>query len=163
MRSMLRRYYRCLLVCFHLYQCFRNIQHISFSQIIQKQLIYLPLKRADLHVASLHMPAKRKGRENRRDHRVEVAKGLWVAWRADGSPTVSRVRDLSMGGVFISTNSPLNQGSEIHLLFSLPEGEVRVKGRVRRATAQGGMGVEFTSISDADLARLKELIARLNA
>lgn len=109
------------------------------------------------------MPAKRQGRENRRTPRVEVPKGIWVAWRLDSSPTVSRVRDLSAGGVFISTHEPLPQGSAIHLLFSLPEGEMRIEGVVRYSNQGKGMGVEFTRMGVADRARLRELIRRLNA
>jgi Tfp pilus assembly protein PilZ len=107
------------------------------------------------------MTKKRQGREHRRDRRIAVSQGLWVAWRTDGSARVSRVRDLSAGGVFISTDSAPSQGSEIHLLFSLPEGEIRIEGRVRYANRQAGMGVEFSRMTDADRARLKELIGRL--
>jgi hypothetical protein len=109
------------------------------------------------------MAGKRLGRENRRTPRVEVGKGIWVAWRLDSSPTVSRVRDLSAGGVFISTHEPLKQGSAIHLLFSLPEGEMRIEGVVRYSNAGKGMGVEFAHMGVADRARLHELIRRLNA
>ena len=109
------------------------------------------------------MAAKRQGRENRRSPRLEVPKGIWVAWRLDSSPTVSRVRDLSAGGVFISTREPLASGSPIHLLFSLPEGEMRIEGVVRYSDAGKGMGVEFTRMGVADRARLQELIRRLNA
>jgi hypothetical protein len=108
------------------------------------------------------MTAKRQGRENRRTPRVEVSRGLWVAWRLDSAPAVSRVRDLSAGGVFILTHEPLPQGSVIHLLFSLPEGEVRIEGAVRYSNEGKGMGVEFTRMGVADRARLRELIRRLN-
>lgn len=110
----------------------------------------------------IQMPAKRFGRENRRTPRVAVRKGIWVAWRLNASTTVSRVRDLSAGGVFISTHEPLAQGSAIHLLFSLPEGEIRIDGVVRYSNAGKGMGVEFTRMGMADRARLQELIRRLN-
>jgi hypothetical protein len=109
------------------------------------------------------MTSKRQGPENRRSPRVEVSKGVWVAWRTDGSPSVSRVRDLSAGGVFIATDSPLAQGLPIHLLFSLPEGEIRVEGIVRYSTQGFGMGVEFVRMGAADRARLQELIRRLNS
>jgi len=105
---------------------------------------------------------KTRGRENRRSKRIEIPKGLWVAWRTDGSSSGSRVRDLSIGGIFISTETPLSNGSRIQLLFSLPEGEVRVEGVVRYATAGKGMGVEFTHMQTADHARLREMIRRLN-
>ncbi|HKV48227.1 MAG TPA: PilZ domain-containing protein [Candidatus Acidoferrales bacterium] len=106
---------------------------------------------------------KRQGPENRRNPRVEIVKGVWVAWRTDGAPVVSRVRDLSAGGVFISTNAPLSKGSPIQLLFSLPEGEMRIEGIVRYSGAGKGMGVEFTQMGVADRARLQELIRRLNS
>jgi uncharacterized protein (TIGR02266 family) len=109
------------------------------------------------------MTTKRQGLENRRTPRVETSKGIWVAWRTDGSPSVSRVRDLSLGGVFITTRTPLEQGSSIHLLFSLPEGEMRIEGTVRYSNKTDGMGVEFTQMGSADRARLQELIRRLNS
>lgn len=101
--------------------------------------------------------------ENRRAPRIEVKKGVWVAWRTDGSPKVSRVRDLSVGGVFITTHVPLAKGAAIHLLFSLPEGEMRIEGIVRYSSNGKGMGVEFTKMGTADRARLQELIRRLNS
>jgi hypothetical protein len=109
------------------------------------------------------MQMKRQGAENRRTPRIEISKGVWVAWRTDGSPNVSRVRDLSAGGVFILTNTPLSQGSSIQLLFSLPEGEMRIEGIVRYSKSGKGMGVEFTRMGVADRARLQELIRRLNS
>jgi uncharacterized protein (TIGR02266 family) len=109
------------------------------------------------------MTKRRVGPENRRTPRVEVSKGVWVAWRADGKPDVSRVRDLSAGGVFISTDKPLQKGSAVQLLFSLPEGEMRIEGTVRYCDSNQGMGVEFIRMSVADRARLQELIRRLNS
>jgi uncharacterized protein (TIGR02266 family) len=109
------------------------------------------------------MTTKRQDQDNRRTPRFETAKGLWVAWRTDGAPSVSRVRDLSLGGVFITTRTPLSQGSAIKLLFSLPEGEMRIEGTVRYSNKASGMGVEFTQMGTADRARLRELIRRLNA
>jgi uncharacterized protein (TIGR02266 family) len=109
------------------------------------------------------MTTKRDGRENRKTPRIDVARGIWVAWRTDGQPSVSRVRDLSIGGVFITTQTPLPRGAAVHLLFSLPEGEMRISGEVRYSSTDKGMGVQFTKMGVADRARLQELIRRLNA
>jgi uncharacterized protein (TIGR02266 family) len=109
------------------------------------------------------MTKKRAGPENRRAPRVEISKGVWVAWRTDGKPNVSRVRDLSAGGVFIATDKPLQKGSAVRLLFSLAEGEMRIEGTVRYSDGNQGMGVEFVSMGTADRARLQELIRRLNS
>jgi len=101
-------------------------------------------------------------RENRRSPRTEVSKGIWVSWQTTGASTVSRVRDLSIGGVFVSTHAPPAVGATVKLLFSLPEGEVRVEGIVRYADTKKGMGVEFTRVGTADGARLREVLRRLN-
>jgi len=102
-------------------------------------------------------------RENRRNPRTEVSKGIWVSWQTTGASTVSRVRDLSAGGVFVSTATPAPVGTTVKLLFALPEGEVRVEGTVRYADATKGMGVEFTRMGTADGARYRELLRRLNS
>jgi PilZ domain len=102
------------------------------------------------------------GKENRRTARVAVSKGVWVAWQADGPRNVSRVRDLSAGGVFISTTLSVSIGTELELLFALPEGEVRIHGLVRYADGKNGIGVEFTRMGTADRARFLELLRRLN-
>jgi len=101
------------------------------------------------------------GKENRRSARVAVSLGLWVAWQADGPRHVSRVRDLSAGGVFIQTNVAVPIGSELELLFALPEGETRVDGIVRYVDGTNGIGVEFTKMGSGDRARVDQLLRRL--
>lgn len=109
-------------------------------------------------------PARSK--DNRRSARIAVSKGVWVSWRPSGprsaSRNVSRVRDLSAGGVFISTDMPMRVGAVVHMLFALPEGEIRMDGVVRYANSGTGIGVEFTRMGTADRARLQELLRRLN-
>ena len=104
----------------------------------------------------------RPSRENRRAPRVATSQGIWVAWTANGPRNVCRVRDLSAGGVFVSTLKPPAVGTVIQLLFVLPEGEMRIDGIVRYADTEKGMGVEFTRMGTADRARLQELLRRLN-
>lgn len=102
-------------------------------------------------------------RENRRNPRTEVSAGIWVSWQTTGRSTVSRVRDLSVGGVFVSTPVPPPVGTTVKLLFVLPEGEVRVEGVVRYAESKKGMGIEFLRMGAGDGARFRELLRRLNS
>jgi PilZ domain len=102
------------------------------------------------------------GKENRKTARVAVSKGVWVAWQSGGPRNISRVRDLSAGGVFISTALEVPIGTTVELLFSLPEGEARIHGVVRYADGKNGIGVEFTNMGTGDRARLQELLRRLN-
>ena len=106
---------------------------------------------------------RRHTKENRRSVRIPVSAGVWVAWQEPkGSRTVSRVRDVSSGGVFIDTTAAVRVGAKLELLFALPEGETRAQGVVRYADPAKGIGVEFTRMSAGDRARLQELIRRLN-
>jgi len=100
--------------------------------------------------------------ENRRNARIAVLKGMWVSWQAGGPRNVSRVRDLSAGGVFVATPTPAPVGTAVKLLFALPEGEMRIDGVVRYTDAKRGMGVEFTGMGTGDRARWQELLRRLN-
>jgi len=102
-------------------------------------------------------------KDNRRDARIPVAQGIWVAWAAGGPRIISRVNDLSAGGVFVSTRDPIPVGTVVEMLFSLHEGEIRMKGIVRFSEKGRGFGVEFTKMGAADRARLLELLRRLNS
>jgi hypothetical protein len=53
-------------------------------------------------------------------------------------------------------------GTNIVMLFALPEGEMRIHGIVRYANSGKGIGVEFTNMGTGDRARLQELLRRLN-
>jgi len=101
-------------------------------------------------------------KDNRRNARIPVTQGIWVAWSVDGPRIISRVQDLSAGGVFVSHRDLLPIGTVIQMLFSLPEGEIRVQGIVRFSAKDRGFGVEFTTMGAADRARILELLKRLN-
>jgi len=106
---------------------------------------------------------RERSKESRRSVRIPISAGVWVAWQEPkGARTVSRVRDVSAGGVFIATTAPVRVGAKIELLFALPEGETRVQGVVRYADQSKGIGVEFTEMGAGDRARLQELLRRLN-
>jgi hypothetical protein len=72
------------------------------------------------------------------------------------------VINLSLYGGLFSVQVPLEFDSEHDFVFTLPEGEVRARGRVRHceawARARGAaifrLGVEFTSLPDADYERV---------
>lgn len=106
------------------------------------------------------------GRSDRRYPRIPTPTGVWVAWQ-DGSrqsqQSVSRVRDLNIGGLFIATPNPAAVGAVITLLLSVPEGEIRSRAVVRNVVPKEGMGLEFTEMSQQDAVRLQNLVTRLLA
>ena len=102
-------------------------------------------------------------KSKRRYPRIQTPLGIWVAWQGDNiKQNVSRVSDLNLGGLFISTPDPAPVGTVLTLLLSVPEGEIRGRAAVRGVNAEG-MGVEFTEIAKVDQERLQSLVARLLA
>jgi hypothetical protein len=72
--------------------------------------------------------------------------------------------DLSLGGCYIQTPSPLPVNTRTRLLLKLAGEEIQMWGAVRTCHRDVGMGIEFTDAlteSDADL--LKLLVKRLEA
>jgi PilZ domain len=97
---------------------------------------------------------------DRRYSRIATPKGVWVAWQDGARQEVSRVLDLNLGGLFVTTEHPSTVGTSISILLSVPEGEIRGRAVVRNIAATG-MGVEFVELREQDSARLQRLIARL--
>lgn len=104
---------------------------------------------------------ERDTREKRRSPRVELPKGVWVAWQGGGQRFVSRVFGLSNGGVFIPTPNLPPVGTVVRLIFELPDGEVYAPAVVRHTEVGRGMGVEFESAEDGDLVRILQLLTEL--
>lgn len=100
-------------------------------------------------------------KKQRRDPRISTPQGIWVSWHAGGQRSVSRVRELNFGGLFVTAPNPPPVGASLALLLSVPEGEIRTRAVVRDASPGEGMGVEFTKMGQEDAVRLQALIARL--
>ena len=100
-------------------------------------------------------------RSNRRYPRIPTPKGVWVSWQNDGNQNVSRVRDLNIGGLFIEATTPPSVGTSITLLFSVPEGEIRISAIVKNITPGEGMGVQFVAMTQEHAVRLQTLFSRL--
>jgi len=89
--------------------------------------------------------------------------GVWVDWRCAGREDISRVRNLSLGGLFVETPKPRGVGSTAKLEFLVQEGQIRADAVVRRAEPGRGLGMKFTAVSEEDRPRLAGLMKRLRA
>jgi hypothetical protein len=107
------------------------------------------------------MPQEMVTRDRRRSTRIELSKGVWVAWQGGGQRFVSRVFELSMGGVFIPTADQPPVGTVVKLIFEVPGGDVHAPAVVRHIVVGLGMGVEFAAMNDDDLARIHQLLNEL--
>ena len=96
--------------------------------------------------------------------RVESKNDVWVYWEGSGDRDLSRVKDLSIGGLFIQTPRPKRIGSTTNLHFLVQEGQIRADAVVvRHVTPSGGLGLKFKAVSEKDRPNLEALMRRLRS
>ena len=93
--------------------------------------------------------------------RFETPEGVWVFWNADGREDLARVRNLSLGGLFIETAASKKVDSQMKIDFLVEEGQISAEAVVRRAEPSRGLALKFTKLTDADRSRLTALVNRL--
>ncbi len=105
---------------------------------------------------------QRKPREeHRRYRRIEV--GYPLTLFCQGATYRAKATNLSLGGVFVSTNLPLQAGALVHLRLSLPDrSSIQATGQVRFVRAGVGAGIRFFEIAERDLQRIGEMVEGVN-
>jgi len=93
--------------------------------------------------------------------RVNLPKGLKVAWTYGKQRELTIAGTVSIGGLFVISQQPAPVGSTVRLLFDIPGGEVLATAVVRNLAPGRGMGIEFIEIRQEDRARLDGLLQRL--
>jgi hypothetical protein len=103
------------------------------------------------------------GQPERRRHLRYPCTGLAQLSRLDDQSggTVTRLADISLGGCYIETSSPLAVETPVRMLVRLDDAEIRVRGIVRTCHPMLGNGIAFTHLPEADWKRLHLLITRL--
>ena len=98
----------------------------------------------------------------RKTSRVEAPpEGVRVYWSCAGRDDVLRVRNLSLGGIFIDAHEPKSVGSKAQIDFLVEDGQIRTEAIVCHVESGEGMGLEFTAIAQEDRPRLAALLTRL--
>ena len=104
---------------------------------------------------------KETPREARRHQRISLPKGMSVTWYGGGQQQVSRVKTLSIGGLFLCGSITQRVGTDLTLVFEVPGGVILAEAVVRNIVPGEGMGVEFTKMNPQSRALLEELLKRL--
>lgn len=97
---------------------------------------------------------------------------LLVAYRTVDNFVTDWATNISKGGLFINTRSPMPVGTIVRLMISLPDAAFPfdLKGRVIRVNEYDnpgnlvpGMGVEFLDIDEEKRLRIERFVERLRA
>jgi hypothetical protein len=99
---------------------------------------------------------------SRLNSRIESKNSVWVYWECNGDRDVSRIKDMSVGGLFIETPRIKRLGAAI-LHFLVQEGQIRANAIVRHVKPGGGLGLKFKAVSEKDRPHLAALMRRLRS
>ncbi|MGH9778879.1 MAG: PilZ domain-containing protein [Candidatus Acidiferrales bacterium] len=72
-----------------------------------------------------------------------------------------KVRDVSLGGVFIEDSQPFPVGTVFGFTLSLANEQLSVKGVVRQCVPDKGMGVRFHEITNDARNRLERILNQM--
>jgi uncharacterized protein (TIGR02266 family) len=106
-----------------------------------------------LSCSGIHATMPRRGEEHRLHPRVSVAVAIGLETESHFFAGLSG--DISEGGVFVQTYRDLPVGSDLEVVFDLPEGQLTTRGRVRwhRANTDSsppGVGIAFEHLEEND-------------
>ncbi len=90
------------------------------------------------------------------------SKAKWPG-KATDPPVSCRLSDLSLGGCYLTTNSPFPRGTRIVLSMKTAELEVHAGGIVLVAHPEFGMGVEFLQTTAEQRDQVHRMITTLRA
>lgn len=99
----------------------------------------------------------------RRMMRLPATRDVWVYWECGGYGDVSRVRDLSTGGIFIETTWRRTKGEVVRVHFLVQEGQISLDGVVAQAQPAQGLGLKFQTVATKDISKLSLLLERVRA
>ena len=95
--------------------------------------------------------------ERRSNERKRVL--LDAKWESVSRRHEARVDDVSLGGCFVNTYAKLEVGEPVDLEIELPSGEwLGLRGQVASCKPGVGFGMSFTSLTEDEIAALKELM-----
>jgi len=95
--------------------------------------------------------------------RLPATRDVWVYWECRGLCDVSRVRDLSTGGIFIETPRRRPKGELIQVHFLVQEGQISLDSVVAQALPTQGLGLKFQALANKDISKLSLLLERARA
>ena len=96
--------------------------------------------------------------------RVAGPSDLWVFWGCKNRDGLSRVLDLSLGGLAFSIerSERMAIGEKVHVNFLTPEGQIRADTIVRHVRSDR-LGLKFVAMRDEDRPHLAALMARVRS
>ncbi len=115
-------------------------------------------------------PAQEGGIEKRRHPRAPLQLLVQYRFQSVGEFLAEYSSNISLGGMYIVTDQPRDEGEMIYLQFTLRDGSHLIEGlgRVVRTNRPGnlppgvepGMGVEFVNFDEESMGLIEQIVTR---
>ena len=138
-------------------QCVESDRNLWDNELRDMDETYEPIKKQ-----GLNLPATRIGNRRRSD-RFEL-EGDAELLNPDGKPLTlskAKLKDLSEMGCLVQTKEVLIPGTDIKLVLKVANYDVTLKGKVKHAALDVGVGIEFAQVRKSDRQTLKYLMQQL--
>ena len=100
--------------------------------------------------------------EGRRSPRYRCKGSVRLQENGSTVTTWATFADISMHGCYVESTTPLSVGTVLELQLSVNGFRVEATGEVRVAYPSLGMGISFSTISEEDRGRLRELVRSIS-
>lgn len=92
--------------------------------------------------------------------RVAAPVGSWACWASDHHDRISRVINLSLGGLLLEASSAIPVGETVFVSLHTQVGEIAGDATARHIGPVNLLGLQFTKMSDENRLRLAAVMAR---
>lgn len=140
-------------------QCVEAQKTLWAAELRDMEEIYDPISEGRLFRIEPDGPEGNR-RRNQRFSTEGVAEVLQK--NATGSRFEGKLKDVSEVGCLVTTKSLVLPGTDLKLVLRVSNYDLCLKGRVRHAALDVGLGIEFQEIRKGDRAVLQHLLRRLS-
>jgi hypothetical protein len=100
-------------------------------------------------------------KSRRKEARYRTSGGAKVQEPGAGAAQWTMLHDISLGGCYVETSTPLRQGARVEVAVHAGDIQIVAKGEVTLVDRMVGMGVRFTELSPLNRQRLERLVTHL--
>ena len=141
-------------------QCVESERVMWEAELREMEEVYEPVQR-DTRLSRTNLSARSSS--NRRKYQRFDIEGLAELLKRGGNTTYTEggLRNLSELGCLITTKQVLLPGTDLKLVLNVANYDLSVKGQVRHAALDLGLGIEFREIRKGDRQILQFLLRKL--
>ena len=139
-------------------QCVESSRNLWDHELRDMDETFEPVKKQPTKLATTRIGNRRRSDRFTVEGQAEILKPDGTS---AGSLGGAKLKDLSEMGCLVTTKEVLLPGTDIKLVLKVANYDVTLKGKVKHAALDVGVGIEFSQIRKSDRQTLKYLMQKL--